>query len=138
MKPKLTYFDAPVSRGEECRLALHLAGVEFEDVRVKFPDWPLVKPTTPFGVMPTLEIPGKGVLGESTAILVYIGRRWGLHPKDDFEAARHEMMMSHLETLRLALGPTLRMNEDDKKRTREALVESFIPGWAASAERQIG
>lgn len=24
-KPKLIYFDAPVSRGEECRLALHLA-----------------------------------------------------------------------------------------------------------------
>ena len=34
-KPKLTYFDAPVSRGEECRLALHLAGVDFEDDRLK-------------------------------------------------------------------------------------------------------
>ena len=34
-KPKLTYFDAPVSRGEECRLALHLAGIDFEDVRIK-------------------------------------------------------------------------------------------------------
>ena len=33
-KPKLMYFDAPVSRGEECRLALHIAGVDFEDVRV--------------------------------------------------------------------------------------------------------
>ena len=30
-KPKLSYFDAPVSRGEECRLALHAANVDFED-----------------------------------------------------------------------------------------------------------
>ena len=27
-KIKLTYFDVPSSRGEECRLALHLAGLE--------------------------------------------------------------------------------------------------------------
>src|SRR4051812_10283278 len=51
-KPKLTYFDAPVSRGEECRLALHLAGVEFEDDRIKGPDWPALKPTTPYGSVP--------------------------------------------------------------------------------------
>jgi len=37
-KPKLTYFDAPVSRGEECRLALHLAGVDFEDIRIRSAD----------------------------------------------------------------------------------------------------
>ena len=42
-KPKLTYFDAPASRGEECRLALHLSGVDFEDVRVKAPEWPAAK-----------------------------------------------------------------------------------------------
>ena len=137
-KLKLTYFDAPVSRGEECRLALHLAGVEFEDVRIKPADWPAVKPTTPFGVVPTLEVPGKGVLAESNAILVYIGRRWGLHPKDDFEAARHEMMMSHVEMLRGALGATLRMPDDEKRRTREQLVASYLPGWAAAAERQLG
>ena len=137
-KLKLTYFDAPVSRGEECRLALHLAGVEFEDVRIKAADWPGVKPTTPFGVVPTLEVPGKGVLAESNAILVYIGRTWGLHPQDAFEAARHEMMMSHVEGLRAVLGPTLRMAEDEKKKAREAIVASFLPAWAAGAERQLG
>ena len=34
-KPRLIYFDFAGSRGEECRIALHLAGVDFEDVRVK-------------------------------------------------------------------------------------------------------
>ena len=136
-KPKLTYFDAPASRGEECRLALHLAGVDFEDVRVKRPEWPAVKAATPFGSVPTYEIPGKPVLAQSIAILVYIGREHGLHPKDNFEAARHEMIMGHVEDLRHAIGATLRMADDEKKRVREALAETTIPVWCANAEKQI-
>ena len=48
-KPKLTYFDAPISRGEECRLALQIAGVDFEDVRLTRDQWTAMKPTTPYG-----------------------------------------------------------------------------------------
>ncbi len=136
-KPKLTYFDAPASRGEECRLALHLAGVDFEDVRVKGPDWPAVKAKTPFGSVPTFELPGKPVLAQSNAILVYIGREHGLHPKDTFEAARHEMMMGHVEDLRHAIAATLRMPDDEKRRVREALAETTIPAWCAAAEKLI-
>ena len=33
-KPRLTYFDQAASRGEECRLALFIAGVDFEDNRI--------------------------------------------------------------------------------------------------------
>ena len=55
-KPKLIYFDAPVSRGEECRLALHLAGIDFEDVRIKSSDWPTMKEQAPYGGLPILEM----------------------------------------------------------------------------------
>jgi glutathione S-transferase len=137
-KPRLTYFDAPVSRGEECRLALHLAGVDFEDERLSGAEWATRKPLTPFGSLPTLELPGKPVLAQSNAVLVYIGRAHGLHPKDDFEAARHEAMMAHVEDLRAAMGPSLRMEDAEKRRTREGLVASYLPTWAANAERQLG
>ena len=138
-KPKLTYFDAPMSRGEECRLALHVAGIDFDDHRVKGDDWPAVKPTTPFGSMPVLEIPGRPALGQTNAILVYIGRQNDLHPKDDFEAARHEAMMGHVEDLRANVGPTNRMTDPaEKQKAREALVASFLPTWGANAEKQIG
>jgi len=136
-KPKLMYFDAPASRGEECRLALHVAGVDFEDVRVKPADWPALKPTTPYGGMPVFEAPGHPPLGQTNAILVLIGRRHDLHPKDDFEAARHEAMMHHVEDMRAHVGPTMRMNEAERKSTRESLVASYIPSWAEHAERQI-
>ena len=55
-KPKLTYFDAPVSRGEECRLALHLAGIDFEDERINAAMWRAMKEQTPYGGRPVLEL----------------------------------------------------------------------------------
>jgi glutathione S-transferase len=136
-KPRLTYFDAPVSRGEECRLALHLAGVDFEDVRIKPADWPGLKEQTPYGSVPVLELPGRGTFAHTNAILVLIGRRHGLHPADDFEAARHEGMMAHVEDLRARVSPTLRMAEPEKKAVREALVADYLPAWARAAERNI-
>jgi glutathione S-transferase len=138
-KPKLTYFDAPMSRGEECRLALHVSGVDFEDVRVKREAWPAMKPTTPFGSMPLFEMPGHPVLAQSIAILTLIGRKWGLHPKDELEAARHEAMMQYGEELRAALSPSLRMTDEaEKKKAREALVANYFPTWGANVEKQIG
>jgi glutathione S-transferase len=136
-KPRLIYFDAAVSRGEECRLALHIAGVDFEDVRIKADAWPALKEQMPYGELPVLELPGNPALAHSNAILVLIGRRYGLHPSDDFEAARHEGMMQHVEGLRAAVGPTLRMGDAEKKTAREALVARFLPAWAKAAEKNI-
>jgi len=138
-KPKITYFDAPVSRGEECRLALHAAGVDFEDNRIKREQWPGLKPTTPFGGLPVFEVEGHAPLGQTNAILVLIGRQHGLHPKDDFEAAQHEAMMAHIEDLRTTVGNTMRIADDaEKKKVREGLAETYIPTWAANAEKHIG
>ncbi|MGH8398351.1 MAG: glutathione S-transferase family protein [Gammaproteobacteria bacterium] len=136
-KPRLIYFDAPISRGEECRLALLLAGIDFEDVRIKRDDWPELKGQTPYGAMPVLELPGHPPLAQTNAILVLIGHRYGLHPSDDFEAAQHEAMMQHVEDLRAALGPTLHVGDVEKKAAREALVAGFLPAWGSAAERNI-
>ena len=79
-RPKLTYFDMPVSRGEECRLAFALAGADFEDHRLPREAWAALKPTTPFGALPVLEVPGHAPIAQSNAILAYIGRRYGAPP----------------------------------------------------------
>lgn len=97
-----------------------------------------LKPTTPFGSLPLFEEPGRPVLGQSNAILVLIGRRHGLHPKDDFDAARHEAIMSYVEELRALISPTMRMEEAEKKRAREHLASTDLPKWAANVEKHIG
>jgi len=137
--PKLTYFDMAASRGEECRLAFVIAGVPFEDRRIKREDWPAMKPTTPFGSLPVLELPGQPPLAQSNAILVLIGRLHGLHPIDPYEAARHEALMAHVEDLRATITPTMRLKDEaEKKAAREALSENYIPAWGQYAEAQIG
>jgi glutathione S-transferase len=138
-KPKLTYFDAPVSRGEECRLALHLAGVDFVDDRVKGDTWPGLKPDTPFGSLPVLEIEGKGRLAQSNAILRFVGSQHGLHPSDPWEAAKHDAILSVCEELRARFDHSQRTKDaDERKRLREGLVASYLPMWAKSVEQQIG
>ena len=138
-KPRLVYFDFAGSRGEECRIALHLAGVEFDDVRVAGADWPARKPQTPFGSMPVLELDGQPTLGESNAILVYIGRQHGLHPKDDLQAAYHEALMGYAEDLRHHVSPVLRITDDAQKRgAREELARNYLSVWGSNVERQLG
>ncbi len=137
-KPKLTYFDAPVSRGEECRLALYVAGVDFDDNRVKSAAWPALKPSTPFGSMPVLEMPGQPPLAQSNAILTLIGRLHGLHPTDLFEAARHESVMHYVEDLRANVSPTLRIADAaEKQAAREKLATAFLPTWGKNVEKNI-
>ena len=137
-KPRLIYFDAPVSRGEECRIALHVAGVQFDDVRIDSRDWPAMKAKMPYGALPVLELPGHPPLAHSNAVLVLIGRRHRLHPSDDFEAARHEGLMQHAEDLRAKVSPTIRMGDAEKKSAREGLARDFLPQWGEYAERNIG
>lgn len=138
-KPRLVYFDFAGSRGEECRIALHLAGIDFEDVRVKMADWPALKPQTPFGSMPILELPGKAPLAQSNAILTLIGRKHGLYPVDEFEQAYHQALMEHVEDMRHTVGPTLRMSDEaQKKAKREELAQGYLPTWANQVERQLG
>jgi glutathione S-transferase len=96
-----------------------------------------MKEQTPYGGLPVLELPGHPPLAHSNAILVLIGRRHGLHPADDLEAARHEGMMQHVEDLRAVVAPTIRMGDAEKKAAREALVAGFLPAWARYAEKNI-
>lgn len=135
---KLTYFDAPTSRGEECRLALFAAGVDFTDVRIQRAEWPGLKPTTPFGSLPVLEVEGKPPVSQSNAILGYIGRQHGLLPKDPWEALRLESLLGACEDLRAAVGSTFGIQDPEElKRRRAALVEGPVRTWAANMEKQI-
>jgi glutathione S-transferase len=136
--PKLSYFDFPGSRGEECRLALHVAGVAFEDDRIKGADWPARKEQTPYGSLPTFEVEGRGVLAQSNAILVYIGREHDLHPRDNWLAARHEELLAACEELRGHVTPTLRIQDpEQKKQAREELASGYLKRWGAGIDGRL-
>jgi hypothetical protein len=50
-KLKLTYFNIK-ARAEPTRLALHIGGVPFEDVRIEHSAWPAMKASMPLGQIP--------------------------------------------------------------------------------------
>jgi len=139
MATKLTYFDFPGGRGEDCRLALHLAGVEFEDDRVP-PNktWLERKAGTPFGALPVLTVEGKGAVAQSNAILPFIGRQHGMHPTDAFEAARHEALLAAVEDLRTALSAASPSSDDPtRQEKREAFASGPMQQWGRNFEAQI-
>lgn len=134
----LTYFDIPTSRGEECRLALHLAGVPFKDERLQTAEWAPRTGSTPFGALPVLTIEGKRPIAQSNAILRLIGSQHGLLPADPHESARHEALMGAVEDLRARLGPINRIKDPaEKKAAREALAQGYLKDWSAFVEKQI-
>jgi len=69
-KISLTYFGIQAA-AEKVRLAFHLGGVDFEDVRIAFPEWPALKPTTPYGQLPFMEIDDAPKMAQSGAMLRY-------------------------------------------------------------------
>ncbi|MCC7538627.1 MAG: glutathione S-transferase family protein [Deltaproteobacteria bacterium] len=123
---KLTYFDFHGGRGEAARIALSVAGIPFEDDRVVFATWAALKPTTPFGGLPMLEVDGRR-LSQSNAINRYVGRLAGLYPEDAWEAARCDEIMDAVESLYGDMTPSFGMKGDAQKAERERLVAGPIP-----------
>jgi prostaglandin-H2 D-isomerase / glutathione transferase len=139
MQPRLTYYDFAGSRGEEVRLALTLAGVAFEDIRIARADYPALRPSLPFPHLPMLEMDGLPPLGQTNAILRLIGRLHGLHPEDPYEAVRHDALMEAVEDLRHRIAPSMRLTDPAERRTaRQALARDYIPFWGRGVEALIG
>lgn len=136
MTISLTYFDFEGSRGLECRLALSVAGVPFEDIRVSREQWLELKPTVPFGALPVLS-DGAKRLAQSNAILGYIGRGHGLFPTDAWTAAEHDALMLSVEDLRQKLPDGKGMSEEEKKAARQAFAAGFLSQWAATVSKRI-
>jgi len=136
---KFIYFNLEGGRGTACRLALHIAGARYEDVRVDS-DWGEVKPTTPFGSLPVLEVAGKGRIGQSNAILTYLGRRFELHPADLFEAARHESIIASVEEAmeKMAASNVFMEYPEQRKAHRLSLAAGYLQTWATKVCAHIG
>ena len=118
----LTYFDLDGSRGETARLALHLAGIAFEDRRIPWKDWPAVRDSTPFQAMPVLEVDGQAI-AQSNTINRYVGKLTGLYPKDDWQAALADEVMDAIEDISVEFEETIALEPEAKKKAREALAK---------------
>lgn len=90
-----TDWDGP-GKAEPARLAFAVKGVAFEDVLLTGSSWETIKPTTPWGQVPVLEVDGQQ-LAQSGAINSYVGRELGLYPAGALAAAKIDEFCDTIE-----------------------------------------
>eukprot|EP01062_Namystynia_karyoxenos_P045632 TRINITY_DN3393_c0_g2_i3.p1 TRINITY_DN3393_c0_g2~~TRINITY_DN3393_c0_g2_i3.p1 ORF type:complete len:249 (+),score=106.01 TRINITY_DN3393_c0_g2_i3:96-749(+) len=74
MALKLTYFPV-MAKGLSPALCLEHSGLEWDGEHKKGGEWMAMKPSTPFGQLPVLEVPGYGMLAQSVAIINFVAYR---------------------------------------------------------------
>jgi len=122
---KLTYFDIDGGRGEPVRIALHAAGIEFEDERVSFEEFGKRRQDLRFSSLPVLEIDGNPVT-QSNALSRYVGKMAGLYPEDDLQALYCDEVLDALEDVNHYIVPTLFLQGDELRAAREKLVAGWL------------
>lgn len=131
---KLSYFNLR-GRGELIRLVFAAAGVAYEDVRVTRDEWPALKPNTPFGQIPILEIDGK-TFCQSNAIARYLARKFKLAGKTDLEELQVDMIIDCFEDIaKPVLAARFESDETRKATLQKKLSEEQLPTFLENLEK---
>ena len=135
-KLKLTYFDFHGGRAEPARLAMHIGGIAFEDIRFAFEHFQEVRKTTPLNAVPTLHVNDVQVT-QSDAITRYVGKLAGLYPADEYQALLCDEIMGGLEDVNVSIGNTFGLSGDELKHARETLAKEELPKYLRWLQQQL-
>jgi len=112
---KLIYFNGR-GRAEPARLIFAYAGQNYDDHRMEGAEWPTLKPKTPFGQVPVLDIDnGKVMLSQSKAIARYLGNEFNLVPKDHIQSAKADMYIDGIDDVQKHFVPWFMEKDPAKK-----------------------
>jgi len=138
---KLNYFDFSGGRGEPIRIALHAAGIAFEDNRVTGARFGEIRQNLRFNALPVLEIDGAAVT-QSNAICRYVGKLAGLYPNDSLQALYCDETMDAVEDVSGRIGQTLGLKDEELRAARARLADGwltvFLKGLGGLLERGGG
>ncbi|XP_077998947.1 putative glutathione S-transferase 6 [Glandiceps talaboti] len=127
----LTYFNVR-ARVEVSRMIFAAAGVDFEDVRVPFEQWPEKKKKVPFGALPVLEVDGT-TIAQSLAIARFLANEFGLAGKTNLEKAKVDMIGDAFNDLFTGIVKWwFTKDEAEKKELREVYVTKTVPNTLAA------
>eukprot|EP00178_Gracilaria_changii_P015130 TRINITY_DN423_c1_g4_i1.p4 TRINITY_DN423_c1_g4~~TRINITY_DN423_c1_g4_i1.p4 ORF type:complete len:214 (-),score=46.14 TRINITY_DN423_c1_g4_i1:3507-4148(-) len=132
---KLTYFDLR-GRAEPIRLAFVISGTDFEDDRFSFESWKDIKPTTPYGSVPTLSIDGE-VMAQSNALLRYVGKLGDLYPSDALDALKVDEVTDTVMDMAMVLYGYRGDDQEKLKEQRNKFVTEAVPRYAAALEKRL-
>ncbi|CAL4164317.1 unnamed protein product, partial [Meganyctiphanes norvegica] len=122
---KLIYFNM-AARAELARWCFAYGGIEYEDKRIEFEDWPEMKADMPGGQLPVLMVDDKP-LPESLAISRYIAKQAGLVPEDDLEAAYCDAIVDTLVALHMTVIEQVMMLKAECEEKKRVMMEEVVP-----------
>jgi glutathione S-transferase len=133
---KLTYFNGR-GRAELTRLLFHATDTKFEDVRIEREKWPAMKPSTPFGQLPILEVDGI-MLCQSNTVARFVARRVKLAGKTDLEEARADMIIDCVEdTIKPMVGFIMEKDETKKAELKNKYMTEQLPVFLDDLEKLL-
>ncbi|KAL5013717.1 hypothetical protein ScPMuIL_007987 [Solemya velum] len=124
---KLIYFPTR-GRAEVTRLVFAVSGIDYEDCRIdRQTEWPKIKPNTPFGHLPVLEVDGEQKAG-SLSIARFVAKQAGMMGKTSLEQARIEMIVDALQdALETMVSWFVETEESIKAEKKKKVVEETFP-----------
>ncbi|XP_019637401.1 PREDICTED: hematopoietic prostaglandin D synthase-like [Branchiostoma belcheri] len=131
---KLTYFNGR-GRAETTRLLFAAGGIKYEDVRIEGAQWPALKPNTPFGHLPILEVDGV-TLSESATIARFVAKRAGLAGEGDVQQARADMVVDAVRDVFGKVAAAFFEKDETKKgELIKELAENTLPTFLNNVEK---
>lgn len=138
MQLRLIYFDFPFWRAEASRIALHIGGIPFEDVRPDRGTFRSLKQSgeLPFGQLPVLEVDGVAI-AQSVAIARFCGTLSGLYPTDPVAAAKVDEWMETANEITGLFAPSMRERDPSARAAlRQELGDKTLPHWFGLLEKR--
>lgn len=133
---KLIYFNGR-GRAELSRLIFAQAGQEYEDCRVDKDGWAAIKPDTPFGQLPVLEVDGVK-LCQSMAMARYLAKTFGLAGKNDLESALVDVIADCGEDMTQPLISLVHEKDEGRKaEMKKKFEEEQLPESLAKLEKML-
>jgi len=108
--------------------------MKFEDKRIEFAEWAALKPKTPWGALPLLEVGGK-TIGQSMTISRYLAREGGLVGKNSLEQASVEEIVDVVTDFREKMVATNFGSDEAKAAATKEFGEKTIPSTLPALEK---
>ena len=146
MEIRFIYMDFPFWRAEIGRIALHIGGVDFEDLRISRDEFLRAKESgklddgtiVPHRQIPFLTVDGKSI-AQTGGISRICGRLSGLYPADDLVgSALVDQVIDMATDITMLLGPSnAEEDEEKKKQMRLSLAQGALPKKISCLEEQL-
>ncbi|MFZ0487444.1 MAG: glutathione S-transferase family protein [Arenicellales bacterium] len=135
-KIKLTYFDIDGGRAEPTRIIMSIGGIEFEDHRISFEEFSLMRGSTPFNAVPVIEM-NDGVYTQSNAMNRYFGKQAGLYPENSWQAFLCDEIMDAVDDAMHFVARTFGLEGAELEAARRKLVDGALTTYLKTLNNRL-